>query len=89
MNDADRRILQFEERVWAHDGAKVTAILETFGWSPVQYYMHLIRVIALPEAVAEFPMLVKRTQRLIRERTQARADGRLIESATHSATPLE
>lgn len=76
LTPRDRVILTFEERVWAHDGAKIDAIATTFGMTPTVYYQHVLRIVALPAAVAEFPMLTKRIQRQVREATAARAAAR-------------
>ena len=76
LSPRDRVILAFEERVWAHDGAKVDAIRTSFGMTPTTYYHHVLRIAGLPAAVAEFPMLTKRIQRQVREAAAARASSR-------------
>lgn len=76
LTPRDRVILEFEECHWGTDGAKLGAVLDTFGWSAATYYQHIIRIQALPAAAAEYPMLVKRIQRLIEERTERRSAGR-------------
>jgi len=73
LSERDRAILQFEARSWPHQGRKEAAILETFGLTSARYHQLLLKVIAKPEALAAEPVLVKRLQRLVARRAQARA----------------
>lgn len=78
LTDRDRAILAFEETHRRDGGAKDVAILEQFNLSRARYYQVLNGLLDSPDAVAEFPMLVRsllevRTQRL-RERATRTLD---------------
>jgi hypothetical protein len=69
FTDADRTLLTFEGRFWRHRGAKDEAVRREFGLTPWQYQQRLFAVCERPAALAEFPVLVNRVNRL-RNRTR-------------------
>ena len=64
LTDRQLRILASERQWWKHADPR-----EVFGVTPVQYRRELDALIALPEALAYDPLLVKR----LRRRRDARA----------------
>ncbi len=72
LSDTDRAILDLEERMPAHSGAKERAIRELTGTGPARYYQRCDNLIELPEVIAERPMLVNRLMRLRAQRTTSR-----------------
>lgn len=64
LNETDRAILAFENEWWQRAGNKERVIHERFGFSAMQYYRHLNRLLDEPQALAHQPALVKRLQRL-------------------------
>jgi hypothetical protein len=73
LTDADRAVLDFEERHWKYAGAKEAQIREQFGFSATRYYQLLNALIDRPEALAYNPMLVKRLQRVREARRRQRS----------------
>jgi hypothetical protein len=73
LTDADRDVLDFEERHWKYAGAKEAQIREQFGFSATRYYQLLNALIDRPEALAYNPMLVKRLQRVREARRRQRS----------------
>lgn len=66
MDDADRAILAFESEHFPNPGTKERLIRERFGLSATRYYQQLNRLLDEPEALAEYPAVVKRLLRLRR-----------------------
>lgn len=72
----DHQTLTFEERHWRFAGAKERAIREQFSESASRYYQRLAALIEQPEALASYPMTVRRLQRLRDSRRSARTTSR-------------
>lgn len=70
LTSRDRDLLNFEERNRGDSGTKTVAIRDTFGLTRARYYQILNGLLDEPDAVAEFPMLV-RALRDARERRVA------------------
>lgn len=68
----DHMTLKLEETRWNKPGMKEQQIRELFGESPSRYYQRLSRLIECPEAMAAYPTLVRRLQRLAATRRSAR-----------------
>jgi hypothetical protein len=68
----DHMTLKLEETRWNKAGMKEQQIRELFDESPTRYYQRLSRLIERPEAMAAYPMLVRRLQRLAATRRRAR-----------------
>jgi hypothetical protein len=68
LSDRDRAILHFEDAHPRTGGKKVDLIRDEFGLTEARYYQTLNRIIDDPEALAERPMLVRRLQRIRRQR---------------------
>lgn len=65
LTSFDRRVLEFETQWWRRQGAKEHAIRQEFGGMSAQrYYRRLNQIIRTPGAVREFPVLVRRLQRI-------------------------
>ncbi|WP_296107032.1 DUF3263 domain-containing protein [uncultured Corynebacterium sp.] len=64
LTDDERRMLEFERRVWRRDSAKDELIRRRFNLSPIRYYQRLFRLIQRREAVEEFPTTVSRLLRI-------------------------
>nr|WP_083584181.1 DUF3263 domain-containing protein [Corynebacterium sp. NML130628] len=64
LSDSDRAILNFEAHAPRAIGAKEEAITTQLGLTPVRYYQKLNLLLDAPSALAEFPQLVRRLQRL-------------------------
>jgi hypothetical protein len=54
----------FEEQTWRYLGAKHAALMELFSETPTKHYARLQRLLDGPEALAVYPMTVRRLQRL-------------------------
>ena len=63
LTDRQHAILTFERQWWKHVDARVTAVRELFGCTPVQYWTELQEVIDSPAALTYDPLLVKRLRR--------------------------
>lgn len=72
LTDTDRAILDLEERMPAHSGAKERAIRKITGTGPARYYQLCDDLIERPDVIAERPILVNRLMRLRRQRTTDR-----------------
>ncbi|MEO8529365.1 MAG: DUF3263 domain-containing protein [Pseudolysinimonas sp.] len=73
LDEAERRLLDFE-RAWADRvGNREAAIRAEFGVSSARYYQMLYTLIDSPLAVRDDPILVRRLQRLREARRGARA----------------
>jgi hypothetical protein len=64
LTDTDLAILAFEEANPRHTGQKADAIRTTLGLTSARYYARLRRLTREPSAVARFPQLCQRVQRL-------------------------
>ena len=64
LTDIDLELLAFEESHPRHTGQKAEIIRTTFGLTPARYYARLRRLTREPSAVARFPQLCQRVQRL-------------------------
>lgn len=64
LTDFAWKILLWEEQVWRRPGAKAAAIGRSFGLTEIQYYQLLTRLLDLPAAAAESPLVVARLRRL-------------------------
>lgn len=74
----DHMTLQFEQRWWKYAGAKDAQVRELFSETATRYYQRLNVLIDRPEAMAAYPLVVRRLQRLRstrREQRRARRDG--------------
>ena len=64
LTDREHEMLQLETSWWKYAGAKEARVLEQFGVSSTRYYQELNALMDRPEALAEYPMTVRRLQRL-------------------------
>lgn len=65
LSDEERRMLEFEQRVWRRDSAKDEMIRRRFQLSPIRYYQRLYCLIQRRDAVEEFPTTVSRLLRIV------------------------
>ncbi|QGU01226.1 hypothetical protein CKALI_01635 [Corynebacterium kalinowskii] len=72
LSEADRTLLEFESRAPRNVGAKEEAIRAELGITPVRYFHRLNALIDDPAAVAEFPVLVHRLERIRHQRANLR-----------------
>jgi hypothetical protein len=72
LTEDAHRFLAFEEAHPAPTGKKADLILFTFGISRTEYYQRLRYLSTQPDAVEAFPMVCKRVQRSMRQRTAQR-----------------
>lgn len=68
----EHQTLAFEEQHWRFVGAKEAAIREQFSESASRYHQRLAALLDRPEALAAYPMTVRRLQRLRDARRSAR-----------------
>lgn len=73
LEPRDLEILAFERQWWKYPGAKEAAIRESFGMTATRYYQVLGAIIDRPAALEADPLLVRRLQRLRRERQAQRS----------------
>lgn len=73
MTDQQTAVLTFEERRYKWAGAKEAAIRDELGMSATRYHQVLNAAIDHPDAMAGWPVLVKRLRRLREARRAARA----------------
>ncbi len=64
LTDDDRAMLALAGSWWRNRGAYERAIVETFGWTPLEYFRRLNRLVDDPAALAAAPVLVARLRRL-------------------------
>jgi len=69
----DHMTLRFEESWWQYAGAKETAIRDQFGESPARYYQRLNALLDKADALAEYPITVRRLLRLRERRRRVRS----------------
>lgn len=72
LNDRDRQTLQLEEVHWRFPAAKEARVMELFGETPTRFYQRLNALLDNPDALAEYPVTVRRLQRLREARRRAR-----------------
>lgn len=77
LDDATRRILEFERSAAWRGRSKDRAIRESLGISPTRYHQLLVGALDRPEALAFDPMLVRRLRRLRDARRRTRLARRL------------
>jgi len=73
MTRDDHALLQFEDAHPLEGGAKEDAMRRQLGLTPVRYQQRLLRVVRAPDAVAAFPLVVHRVERLVTRAAAARA----------------
>lgn len=72
LTDQERAVLEFEGAAhWTFPGAKGDAVRRQLDLSPTRYYQILNSLLDRPEALVEFPMLIKRLQRVRDQRRGA------------------
>lgn len=64
LTDLELEVLEFEGLQWRFPAAKQTQILERFEMTETRYFQVVNALIDRPEALAAYPMTVKRLQRL-------------------------
>jgi Protein of unknown function (DUF3263) len=84
LTDREQAILDFERSWWTQDGPKDQLIRERFQCSADTYYQELNQVLALPEALAYDPLVVRRLLRLRDRRRRARLDGAAAIEGNHA-----
>lgn len=72
LTDLEIRILDFERQWWRYAGMKDAGIREQFGMNAAQYYEALNNLIDREDALAAYPLLVKRLRRLREARLASR-----------------
>ncbi|MEJ5927701.1 DUF3263 domain-containing protein [Corynebacterium sp. H128] len=72
LADGDRKILEFESRAPQNIGKKEEAIRSELGMTPLRYYHRLNALIDVPAAVAAYPVLLHRLDRLRFQRAELR-----------------
>jgi hypothetical protein len=77
MTSEERRILEFEAAHPTPGPAKEKAIRAVLDLKAVTYQQRLRSIAARPDALAEFPMLVHRLERLVAHRHALRAARRM------------
>ncbi|WIE54195.1 DUF3263 domain-containing protein [Curtobacterium sp. MCBD17_003] len=80
MTDQEIQLLDFEQDHPRNDRRKEAEIRTTFGYSPVRYFQILNRLVKREDAVAAYPMLTRRLQRMTARAVRLRAERRF---ATH------
>ncbi len=64
LTDTHRDMLKFSRLSWQFRGARESAIRERFGCSELTFHQRMNRLIDDPDALAEFPLDVRRLQRV-------------------------
>lgn len=64
--------LQLEGARFKYAGVKETKVRELFGETPTRYYQRLDALLKRPEAMAAYPLTVRRLERLRDQRRGAR-----------------
>lgn len=72
LSDLDAAILEFESHAPRAMGAKEEAIRKQLDLSPVRYHQRLNVLLDNPAALREYPVLVKRLQRVRGRREDTR-----------------
>ena len=74
LTEHEKAVLDFESQWWKHPGAKEQAVTDQFGMT-ITRYQELVALMERPEALAAYPMLVKRLHRLRDTRRRQRVRG--------------
>ncbi len=77
LTELECRVLDFENQRWRQRGGKESAIRDSFGMTPTQYYFRLSRAIEKPAAMERNPQLVSRLQRLVAVHLHLKSVGRV------------
>ena len=72
LTDRDHLTLQLEGVRFKYAGIKETRVRELFGETPARYYQRLDGLLERPEALAAYPMTVRRLVRLREARRAVR-----------------
>ncbi len=64
LTDTDREMLKFSRLSWQFPGARESAIRERFGMSELSFHQRINRLIDNPAALVEFPLEVRRLERV-------------------------
>jgi hypothetical protein len=83
LDEATRRVLEFERASPGRGRAKLRAIRQGLGMTPTRYHQLLVGALDRPEALAYDPMLVRRLRRLRETRRRTRLARRLGHPSTH------
>ena len=75
LTERDRAILDFERSWWREPGPKEQAIKDRFELSSTRYYEILGELLAMAEAEAYDPLVVRRLRRQRDRRRRARFEG--------------
>ncbi len=75
LDVTDRAILEFEGSWWTEPGSKADRIRGALGCSPTAYYRRLARLAADGDALDEFPLVVRRVRRRLRDQREERITG--------------
>ncbi len=76
LSAREREVLEFEQSWWQLLGAKEAALRELFSLSPTAYQQVVGELIERPEALAAYPLLVRRLRRQRDERRRQHAAAR-------------
>ncbi|QCW52636.1 DUF3263 domain-containing protein [Nocardioides dongxiaopingii] len=76
LSAREREVLEFEQSWWQLLGAKEAALRELFSLSPTAYQQVVGELIERPEALAAYPLLVRRLRRQRDERRRQHAPAR-------------
>ena len=85
LDEATRRIVEFERTAGRRGRSKDRAIRELLGMSPTRYHQLLVDALDRPEVLAYDPMLVRRLRRLRDARRRVRFAGRLADRPVRRA----
>ena len=78
LTGCDRAILDFEQSWWQRPGAKSDAIRAELAMSPSAYYRRLQALAGSPEALEQWPLLVRRLRRARTDRRRNRFEGAAV-----------
>ena len=78
LTGRDRAILDFEQSWWQRPGSKANAIRAELAMSPSAYYRRLQALADLPQALEQWPMLVRRLRRARADRRRNRFEGAAV-----------
>ncbi|MHB8438870.1 MAG: DUF3263 domain-containing protein [Acidimicrobiales bacterium] len=81
LSEGDRALLAFEESWWKQPGTKADSIGAAFGISPSAYYRRLAMLLGSPDALAQWPLLVRRLRRNRAAMRRVRFEG--VAAPTH------
>lgn len=78
LTGRDRAILDFEQSSWQRRGAKAAAIRAVLAMSPSAYYRRLDELVDSADALAQWPLLVRRLRRRRTDRRRNRFEGAAV-----------